>query len=97
LDEASQQAGGEVACEGFKSNFVLKGQQAGAEAREAPCAISAHFGLSPVGIKITHFEICSACRWKFCSDESIGTDAPVAVAQAGDLRLFVSETAATIV
>jgi hypothetical protein len=66
------------------------------ETAEAAGAVTAHFGFTAVSVVVTHFEV-TAFGGGFDEEEAIGTDAAVAVAEAGDLVSGEGEAKVTIV
>jgi hypothetical protein len=59
----------------------------GAEESKASCAIAAHFSLAAVGVVVAEFVVRSFLSG-FYGEESVCTDAAVAVAKGGD-SIFV--------
>src|SRR5689334_11412365 len=66
------------------------------EAREATCAVAAHFGFAAVGVVITHPEI-GPVRGRLKHEDAVRPDSAMAIAEASDLRAAEREVTGTIV
>ena len=85
-DLVAAQGGGDEARWSFKGDpAVACGRESVDETGKAACAIAAHFGFPAVGVVVTHAEVGLGFGL-FDQEESVGPDAAVAIAEAGDLR-----------
>lgn len=78
----AEEFGSDEAGHRFKADFPRNSEDSGSEPRETTGAIAAHFGFATVSVKITHSEVGSGGVGGFRGDESVGSDAAVAVAKA---------------
>ena len=83
--------GGDEAGGGFEvDGAVVGGRELVDEPGKAAGAVAAHFCFPAVGVVITHAEVGLGFGL-FDEEESVGTDAAVAVAEAGDLGVGEGE------
>ena len=66
------------------------------KAAKAARAIAAHLGFAAVGVVVTHFEVATVGGW-FHTEQTIGSDAAMAVAELFDLVLGQREAEIAIV
>jgi hypothetical protein len=66
------------------------------EASKAACAIAAHLGLSAIGVVVAHFEVASF-RGRLNAEQSVSSNAAMAVAEFFDLRGGEGKAEVTIV
>jgi hypothetical protein len=90
-DLVAAEGGGDQAGGGFKGDgAVLGGRELVDESGKAAGAIAAHFGFPAVGVVVAHAEVGLGFGL-FDEEESVGPDAAVAVAKAGDLSVGEGE------
>lgn len=90
-DLVAAEGGGDEAGGSFEGDgAVVGGRKLVDESGEAAGAVAAHFGFPAVGVVITHAEVGLGFGF-FDEEESVGADAAVAVAEAGDLSVGEDE------
>jgi hypothetical protein len=85
------QGGGDEAGGSFEGDgSVVVGRELVDESGEAARSVAAHFGFAAVGVVVAHAEVGLGFGL-LNEEESVGADAAVAVAEAGDLGVGEGE------